>query len=136
GGVARSTGRGASSRAPPGRHSPRAKRSKARTASPRAPGDTAPRREDLSSASMSDAATPAIPRERTVADVMSTPVVTALPAETVAVAAQRMSDGKVGSVVVIDHDDRAIGILTERDMIRLAAAGSDASTAKVSEWMT
>ena len=36
----------------------------------------------------------------------------------------------------IDHDDRAIGILTERDMIRLAAAGSDASTAKVSEWMT
>ena len=38
--------------------------------------------------------------------------------------------------MVIDHDDRAIGILTERDMIRLAAAGSDASTAKVSEWMT
>src|SRR5580765_7195988 len=47
-----------------------------------------------------------------------------------------MSDLKVGSVVVIDHDERAIGILTERDMIRLAAAGSDASTAKVSEWMT
>ena len=67
---------------------------------------------------------------------MSRPVVTAQPAETVAVAAQRMADGKVGSVVVIDHDDRAIGILTERDMIRLAAAGSDASTAKVSEWMT
>ena len=85
---------------------------------------------------MSTAATPKVPRERTVADVMSRPVVTAQPAETVAVAAQRMSDGKVGSVVVIDHDDRAIGILTERDMIRLAAAGSDASTAKVSEWMT
>src|SRR5712671_3558909 len=67
---------------------------------------------------------------------MSRPVVTAQPAETVAIAAQRMADGKVGSVVVIDHDDRAIGILTERDMIRLAAAGSDASTAKVSEWMT
>ena len=67
---------------------------------------------------------------------MTQPVVTAQPAETVAVAAQRMRDGSVGSVVVIDHDDRAIGILTERDMIRLAAAGSDASTAKVSEWMT
>ena len=63
---------------------------------------------------MSTTSTPAVPRERTVADVMSTPVVTALPAETVAVAAQRMSDGKVGSVVVIDHDDRAIGILTGR----------------------
>src|SRR6478752_1960313 len=85
---------------------------------------------------MSTASTPAVPGERTVADVMSQPVVTAQPAETVAVAAQRMSDGKVGSVVVIDHDERAIGILTERDMIRLAAAGSDASTAKVSEWMT
>ena len=67
---------------------------------------------------------------------MSRPVVTAQPAETVALAAQRMRENKVGSVVVVDHDDRAIGILTERDMIRLAAAGSDASTAKVSEWMT
>jgi citrate synthase len=85
---------------------------------------------------MTAASTPAVPGERTVADVMSRPVVTAQPAETVAVAAQRMSEGKVGSVVVIDHDERAIGILTERDMIRLAAAGSDASTAKVSEWMT
>ena len=28
-------------------------------------------------------------------------------------------------VVVVDHDDRPIGILTERDMVRLAAAGSD-----------
>ena len=84
---------------------------------------------------MPDTPTPS-PGERTVADVMSRPVVTAQPAETVAVAAQRMRDKRVGSVVVIDHDDRAIGILTERDMIRLAAAGSDASSAKVSEWMT
>jgi len=84
---------------------------------------------------MPDTPIPA-PGERTVADVMSHPVVTAQPAETVADAAQRMRDRRVGSVVVIDHDDRAIGILTERDMIRLAAAGSDASSAKVSEWMT
>jgi citrate synthase len=75
-------------------------------------------------------------KARTVADLMSRPVVTAQPAETVAVVAQRMRDHKVGSAVVIDHDDRAIGILTERDMLRFAAAGSDASTAKVSEWMT
>jgi citrate synthase len=84
---------------------------------------------------MPDTPTPS-PGERTVADVMSQPVVTAQPAETVAVAAGRMRERRVGSVVVIDHDDRAIGILTERDMIRLAAAGSDSSTAKVSEWMT
>jgi citrate synthase len=67
---------------------------------------------------------------------MSHPVVTARPSDAVAIAAQNMRERRVGSVVVIDHDDRAIGILTERDMIRLAAAGSDASTAKVSEWMT
>src|SRR6478736_10429204 len=84
---------------------------------------------------MPDSPIPA-PSERTVADVMSAPVVTARPAETVAAAAQRMHDRRVGSVVVVDHDDRAIGILTERDMIHLAAAGSDSSSAKVSEWMT
>jgi citrate synthase len=67
---------------------------------------------------------------------MSAPVVTAQPAETVASAAGRMREHKVGSVVVIDHDSRAIGIMTERDMIRIAAAGTDASQAKVSEWMT
>jgi citrate synthase len=74
--------------------------------------------------------------ERTVADIMSTPVVTALPAETIAAVAQRMRDHKVGSVVVVDSADRAIGILTERDMLRIAAAGADAASAKVSEWMT
>src|SRR3954470_1045180 len=84
---------------------------------------------------MPDTPIPA-PSERTIADVMSAPVVTAQPAETLAVAAQRMHDRRVGSVVVVDHDDRAIGILTERDMIHLAAAGSDSSSAKVSEWMT
>jgi citrate synthase len=79
---------------------------------------------------------PKAPKARTVADVMSQPVITAQPAERIAAVAQRMRDLKVGSVVVVDHDERAIGILTERDMLRLAGAGSDASTAKVSEWMT
>lgn len=74
--------------------------------------------------------------ERTVGDIMSRPVVTTRPADTVATAAQRMHERHVGSVVVIDAEDRAIGILTERDMIRIGAAGSDASRAKVSEWMT
>jgi CBS domain-containing protein len=73
---------------------------------------------------------------RTVGHIMSTPVVTARPAETIAAVAGRMREHKVGSVVVVDHDRRAIGILTERDMLRLAGAGSDACAAKVSEWMT
>jgi citrate synthase len=74
--------------------------------------------------------------ERKVADIMSTPVVVATTSETIAIAAARMREQKVGSVVIVDSDGRATGILTERDMLRFAAAGSDASTAKVSEWMT
>ena len=57
---------------------------------------------------------------RTVADLMSAPVVTATAGETVADGGERMSDKKVGSVVVVDAD-RPVGILTERDLVRIAA---------------
>ena len=63
---------------------------------------------------------------RTVAEVMSSPVVTALPDETVAEAATRMQRAGVGSVVVVDGE-RPIGILTERDLVRFAAAGAAAA---------
>jgi citrate synthase len=72
---------------------------------------------------------------RTVAEVMSSPAVTALPDETVAEAAARMQEHKVGSVVVVDGD-RPVGILTERDLVRLASAGPGGEGAKVAEWMT
>jgi citrate synthase len=72
---------------------------------------------------------------RTVAEVMSSPVVVALPDETVAEAATRMNDRTVGSVVVVDGT-RPVGILTERDVVRLAAAGPSAEGTKVAEWMT
>jgi citrate synthase len=71
----------------------------------------------------------------TVAELMSTPVVTGSPDETLAEAAARMREKRVGSVVVV-QDDKPVGILTERDMIRIAAAGADTSRAHVSEWMT
>jgi citrate synthase len=66
---------------------------------------------------------------------MSTPVVTATPDETLAGAAGRMREKRVGSVVVC-QDDKPVGILTERDMIRIAAAGADTGAVRVSEWMT
>jgi citrate synthase len=66
---------------------------------------------------------------------MSSPAVTATPSETIAEATGRMQDRKVGSVVVVDGK-RPIGILTERDLVRFAASGADASATKVSEWMT
>ena len=74
-------------------------------------------------------------KTRTVGDIMSHPVVTAEPAETIAVVGGRMREHRVGSVIVVDGK-RPVGILTERDMVRFAASGADASTAKVSEWMT
>src|SRR5947208_943603 len=72
---------------------------------------------------------------RSVSDIMSSPAVTAEPSETVAEAASRMEDRKVGSVVVVDGN-RPVGILTERDLVRVGAAGVDTAIAKVSEWMT
>jgi len=73
---------------------------------------------------------------RTVGEVMSSPAVTARPSETVAVASARMNDNGVGSVVVVDDTERAVGILTERDLVRFAAADREAAATKVSEWMT
>jgi citrate synthase len=75
------------------------------------------------------------PKVRTIADVMSRPAVTATEAELVSEAAARMSERAVGSVVVVDGN-RPVGILTERDTIRMAAAGADLAVAKVGEWMT
>src|SRR6187401_3256465 len=70
-----------------------------------------------------------------VSEIMSTPVVTATADEPVATAAGRMREQGVGSVVVVDGT-RAAGILTERDLVRLAASGNDRSDDLVASWMT
>lgn len=72
---------------------------------------------------------------RTVADVMSSPVVTATATDTIADVAKRMVHSQVGSVVVVE-DSRPIGIFTERDNVRFAASGADPAATKVTEWMT
>ena len=72
---------------------------------------------------------------RTIADIMSSPVVTAEPTESISVAAARMHEHGVGSVVVVDGG-RPVGILTERDLVRLAAAGADVPGTEVADWMT
>jgi citrate synthase len=70
-----------------------------------------------------------------VSEIMSRPVVTAAEFETVADAASRMREQSVGSVVVV-NGERAVGILTERDLVRLASAGADPGVDPVSTWMT
>jgi citrate synthase len=75
------------------------------------------------------------PLPRTAGDLMSAPVVTVLPEETVTQAAGRMDAHHVGSVVVVDGP-KPIGILTERDLVRFGAAGADPATERVADWMT
>ncbi len=72
-------------------------------------------------------------KARTVREIMSAPVLTAAPDDTMTDTARRMQESQVGSVVVLDGD-RCVGIVTERDLIRLAAKGT--SDIPVSELMT
>jgi acetoin utilization protein AcuB len=53
-----------------------------------------------------------------VADLMTTDVVTVRPSDTLGQAARLMSEQKVGSLPVLE-DGRLVGILTETDMLRL-----------------
>ena len=67
---------------------------------------------------------------------MSSPVVTALPDDTVAAGRRAgCATRRSASVVVVDGE-RPIGILTERDLVRWGAAGVDPGASKVAEWMT
>ena len=72
---------------------------------------------------------------RTVAEVMTVPALTAAGEEPLAVAARRMADASIGSVVVVEGN-RPVGILTERDLLTAAANDADPRTALVADWMT
>jgi CBS domain-containing protein len=70
----------------------------------------------------------------TVDTIMSRDVLSVLQDTTLAAAAQRMSGGRVGAVVVLDGT-RLAGILTERDVLRAVGEGRvEGST--VADWMT
>jgi CBS domain-containing protein len=66
---------------------------------------------------------------------MTTRVLQAEPGWSVREAARRMGAAGVGSVVVCEGA-RLVGILTERDVLRLAGEGADLDTALVEETMT
>lgn len=75
-----------------------------------------------------------MPTAPTVATVMTEPVVTAGQDETLAAAARRMQENHIGSVVIVDAG-RPVGIVTERDLLRAAAASAPPSAARVADWM-
>ncbi len=74
-------------------------------------------------------------RALTVRDIMTTRVVAISPDEPVAAAAAAMVRHGVGSALIMQGRFLA-GILTERDVLRAAASGSDLTHAAVSVWMT
>jgi CBS domain-containing protein len=71
----------------------------------------------------------------TIADLMTSEVLTVAPEDTVGEAAEKMVARGVGSVLVSDYG-RLIGILTERDLLRAVADRIHSSEARVREWMT
>lgn len=71
----------------------------------------------------------------TVADVMSTELVTTGPETTLAEAATVMGTRRVGSALVF-RDEELVGIFTERDMVRALSQDPDAARDPVSQWMT
>ena len=70
-----------------------------------------------------------------VKEIMITNVATTTPDQTLAEAARLMEERNIGSLAVLEKD-RLVGIITERDFLKLAAKGYDSRTTKVSEGMT
>ena len=68
-------------------------------------------------------------------DIMTTEVLTTSAERPVAEVTSMMVKARVGSAVVMQGSWLA-GILTERDVLRAAASGSDLTKSLVSEWMT
>jgi signal-transduction protein with cAMP-binding, CBS, and nucleotidyltransferase domain len=55
---------------------------------------------------------------KSVREIMSSNLVTIGMTETAKDAAKKMMDKNVSSLLVVDHDDRTVGIVTERDIVR------------------
>jgi CBS domain-containing protein len=72
----------------------------------------------------------------TARDAMSGVVLFIGPTHTLREAARRMSERKVGAVVVMDPDHDHPGILTERDVLDAIAAGQDVDTEQVHAHLT
>ncbi len=76
------------------------------------------------------------PYRHHVGELMTAPLVTIDPDRPVAEATRLMSERRISSVIVLDTDGRLHGILTERDVLRLIAAGPGGLADPVSSAMT
>ncbi|WP_458411695.1 DUF294 nucleotidyltransferase-like domain-containing protein [Schinkia sp. CFF1] len=62
------------------------------------------------------------PFVRRVQDLMSEPVITIAEHETVQSAAQKMIENTIGSVIVVDENNKLLGIITDKDLVRRVVA--------------
>ena len=72
----------------------------------------------------------------TVAELMNTDVLAVDPTASIGEAAEKMIEGGVGAVVVMEDGVRLTGIITERDLLRAVAQRARAAEARVRQWMT
>jgi len=72
----------------------------------------------------------------TVAEVMNRDVLAVDPTASIGEAAEKMIEGGVGAVVVMEDGVRLTGIITERDLLRAVAQRARAAEARVRQWMT
>lgn len=72
-----------------------------------------------------------------VGDIMSSPVITMSPLESVKKAATVMVQNNIGSIVVVDSNERLLGIVTKTDIVRhVVASGLDPEKTKIGDIMT
>ena len=75
--------------------------------------------------------------ELRVGDIMTRNVITISTDETIVEVAKLMKKHDIGSVIIVDGQKRAKGIVTERDVIhKLIAAGKDVASTKVEAVMS
>ncbi len=77
----------------------------------------------------------AMPMPTVVRDLMSAPALTCEAGTSLAHAAHTMRDAGIGSIIVTERG-KVTGILTERDLLRAAAAATVATAESVELWMT
>jgi CBS domain-containing protein len=71
----------------------------------------------------------------TLKEIMTSDVFSTTPSTSVADVAASMLKGRFGSAVVMEGST-LMGIFTERDVLRAAAARADLTSARVADWMT
>lgn len=70
-----------------------------------------------------------------ISDIMTKAAVIDQPDDTLTMAAKKMWEQQTGSLLVLDGED-LVGIITERDILKAVAAGTDLDGTRISQVMT